>query len=329
MRRLLPAAVLAAIVAPPAGAQQLPPAPAPPPPPVAPPAPPTIAEGVTIAAVPVGGMTAEQATVTVQTAFDRPMTFAFRNRRWRATPARLGAVAHVSTAVERALAAWPGERVPLGVGIRARRIRTYVAYLERAVSRPARSSRLVGLRRLRPFITKARVGVDLRQRVMTRTVARALRRHARGPLALRVNLIRPSVTRSNFGSVIVIRRGSRRLYLYDGMAHWRTFKIAVGMPAYPTPLGRFTIATKERNPTWNPPDSDWARGLGPVPPGPGNPLGTRWMGLSAYGYGIHGTPNPETIGTAASHGCIRMYIRESEWLFERVRVGTTVFIVRA
>jgi lipoprotein-anchoring transpeptidase ErfK/SrfK len=144
-----------------------------------------------------------------------------------------------------------------------------------------------------------------------------------------VRSLRPRVTRSNFGAVIVIWRGSRRLYLYDGMAYWRKFKIAVGMPAYPTPLGRFAIATKERNPTWNPPDSDWARGLGPVPPGPGNPLGTRWMGLSAPGYGIHGTPYPETVGTAASHGCIRMYIRESEWLFERVRIGTTVFIIRA
>ncbi len=319
MRRLLPAVVLAAIVAPPASAQQTTP----------PPPPPTIAEGVTIAGVLVGGMTAEQATAVVQGAFDRPMKFAFRNRRWQATPGRLGGVPYVSTAVGQALAASPGQTVPLGVGVRVTRLRTYVAYLDRVFSRTARSSRLVGLRNLRPFITKAKAGVDVRRRAMTGVILRALQRHERGPLALRVNFLRPRVTRSNFGAVIVIRRGSRRLYLYDGMAHWRTFRIAVGMPAYPTPLGRFTIATRERNPTWNPPNSDWARGLGPVPPGPGNPLGTRWMGLSAYGYGIHGTPSPETVGTAASHGCIRMYIRESEWLFERVRVGTTVFIVRA
>jgi L,D-transpeptidase catalytic domain len=325
VRRLLPAVVLAAILAPPAGAQEV----TPPPPPPPPPSPATIAQGVTIAAVPVGRMTAEQASATVRAAFDRPMKFAFRNRRWRVTPARLGGVPSVSTAVDQALAAWPGQAVPLAVRIRGTRLRAYVGNLDRFFSRPARSSRLVGLRNLRPFITKSRPGVDVRRRAMTRVIARALRRHDRGPLALRVNLRRPTVTRSNFGAVIVIRRGSRRLYLYDGMAHWRTFRIAVGMPAYPTPVGRFTIATKERNPTWNPPDSDWARGLGPVPPGPGNPLGTRWMGLSAYGYGIHGTPSPETIGTAASHGCIRMYIRESEWLFERVRVGTTVFIVRA
>ena len=319
MRRLLPAVVVAAIVAPPASAQQ----PTPPPPPA------TIAQGVTIAAVPVGGMTAEQARATVQVAFDQPMKFAFSKRRWQATPAQLGGVPYVSTAVNQALAAPLGQAVPLGVGIRVTRLRAYAGYLDRVFSRPARNSRLLGLRNLRPFITKAKAGVDVRRRAMTGAILRALQRHERGPLALRVTFLRPSVTRANFGSVIVIRRGSRRLYLYDGMTHWRTFRIAVGMPAYPTPLGRFSIATRERNPTWNPPNSDWARGLGPVPPGPGNPLGTRWMGLSAYGYGIHGTPSPETIGTAASHGCIRMYIRESEWLFERVRVGTTVFIVRA
>ena len=318
LRRLLPAVLAAAVLAPAANAQQ-----------TTPPPPRTIAQGVTIAAVPVGGMTAEQATAAVQAAFNQPMKFAFSTRRWQATPARLGGVPYVSAAVEQALVAAPGQAVPLGVGIQVTKLRGYTAYLDRVFSRAARNSRLVGLRSLRPFITKARAGVDVRRRDMTAAMLRALQRHERGPLALRVRYLRPSVTRANFGSVIVIRRGSRRLYLYDGMAHWRTFRIAVGMPAYPTPLGRFTIATKERNPTWNPPNSDWARGLGPVPPGPGNPLGTRWMGLSAYGYGIHGTPSPETIGTAASHGCIRMYIRDSEWLFERVRVGTTVFIVRA
>jgi hypothetical protein len=318
-RPLLVALLAGAVLAPPAAAQT----PTPPPPPQ------TIADGVTIAGVPVGGLTAEQATVAVQAAFDQPVKFSFQRRRWQATPAQLGGVPYVAAAVGQALAALPGQAVPLGVGLRVTKLRGYVAYLDRVFSRPPRNSQLVGLRNLRPFITKAKAGVDVRRRVMTGVIRRALLNHERGPLALRVYFLRPTLTRSTFGAVIVIRRGSRRLHLYDGMRDWRTFRIAVGMPAYPTPLGRFRIVTKERNPTWNPPDSDWARGLGPVPPGPGNPLGTRWMGLSAYGYGIHGTPYPGTVGTAASHGCIRMYIRESEWLFERVRVGTTVFIVRA
>ena len=107
----------------------------------------------------------------------------------------------------------------------------------------------------------------------------------------------------------------------------KVFGVATGQPAYPTPLGRFTIVSKQLNPWWYPPASDWARGLSPVPPGPGNPLGTRWMGLSVPAVGIHGTPDAASIGYSASHGCIRMQIPDAEWLFEHVSEGTTVFIV--
>ena len=109
----------------------------------------------------------------------------------------------------------------------------------------------------------------------------------------------------------------------------RRFDIAVGMSGYATPLGRYRVISKEVNPTWDPPSSPWADGLGPIPPGPGNPLGTRWIGTSAPAIGIHGTPQPWTVGTAASHGCIRMCIPEVEWLFPRVKVGTPIFIVSA
>ena len=107
----------------------------------------------------------------------------------------------------------------------------------------------------------------------------------------------------------------------------RQFRIAVGQTAYPTPPGLLRIVTKQVDPTWYPPDSAWAAGLGPVDPGAGNPLGTRWMGLSAFGIGIHGTPEPWTVGHQASHGCIRMAIPDAEALFDRVEVGTPVLIV--
>jgi lipoprotein-anchoring transpeptidase ErfK/SrfK len=120
----------------------------------------------------------------------------------------------------------------------------------------------------------------------------------------------------------------RTLYLYGGGEEpVKTYRVAVGMPAYPTPTGDFRIINKEVDPTWNPPDSRWAAGMGPVPPGPGNPLGTRWMGLNSPGIGIHGTYANSSIGTAASHGCIRMYVHEAEDLFARVFVGTPVKIV--
>ena len=105
--------------------------------------------------------------------------------------------------------------------------------------------------------------------------------------------------------------------------------VATGSSRYPTPLGRFSIVVKWRNPWWYPPDSDWARDKAPVPPGPSNPLGTRWMGISSPGVGIHGTPEPGSIGYSVSHGCVRMRISDAEWLFERVAIGTTVFIVAA
>ncbi|GAB4244963.1 MAG: hypothetical protein Kow00129_04700 [Thermoleophilia bacterium] len=127
---------------------------------------------------------------------------------------------------------------------------------------------------------------------------------------------------------IKIDLSERRLYFYEDGELARTYPVAVGQPRYPTPTGEYRIVNKARNPTWTPPPSPWADGLEPVPPGPGNPLGTRWMGLSAPHVGIHGTYASYSVGTAASHGCIRMYIRDVEELFELVSVGTPVDIVR-
>jgi lipoprotein-anchoring transpeptidase ErfK/SrfK len=142
------------------------------------------------------------------------------------------------------------------------------------------------------------------------------------------------VTRRDLGFAIVIRRASNELFLYrgsgpKGMLVEKKFGVATGMASYPTPLGSFTIVDKQRDPWWYPPDSDWAAGAQPVPPGPGNPLGTRWMGLSEPLIGIHGTPDAASIGYSASHGCVRMLVSEAEWLFERVEESTPVFILDA
>jgi lipoprotein-anchoring transpeptidase ErfK/SrfK len=82
----------------------------------------------------------------------------------------------------------------------------------------------------------------------------------------------------------------------------------------------------QKNPWWYPPDSDWAKDAEPVPPGPSNPLGTRWMGLDREDVGIHGTPDSGSLGGFASHGCIRMYIPSAEKLYSLVDVGTPVII---
>ena len=264
---------------------------------------------MTVAGVAVGGLTADEAQVTPQAAFDRPIPFRFRTRRWAKRPVELGASADVDGAVARALVTEPGSAPTLPVALNRTEIASYVAHLDRLFSRRVRNSSL-SLRDLRPYLTRPQAGIDVRRLAMSTSIAHALRAHTRTVLPLQVRIIGATVTRSNYGPVVVIRRGSRRLYLYSGMRFVRRFGVAVGMSAYPTPLGRFRIVSKERNPTWNPPDSGWAAGLDPIPPGPGNPLGTRWMGLSASGIGIHGTSAPSSIGSAASHGRVRMYTWE-------------------
>jgi L,D-transpeptidase ErfK/SrfK len=146
---------------------------------------------------------------------------------------------------------------------------------------------------------------------------------------MRTEVLRPTVTRANFGAVVVVRRQTHRLYLYHGTRLVRVFPVGTGRRTNPTPLGRFTIVTKKRNPWWYPPSGAWANDLEPIPPGPGNPLGRRWMGLSTSAVGIHGTPDPASVGYSRSHGCIRMFPRHASWLFRRVRIGTPVIIVRA
>ncbi len=163
---------------------------------------------------------------------------------------------------------------------------------------------------------------------MRAAIVQELLSGSRAPLVLLTRPVVPRRTVENYGPVIVITRGANTLRLYDGRQLVRTFPVATGQAIYPTPAGVFSIQDKQLNPWWYPPTYDsWARGLKPVPPGPGNPLGTRWMGLTAPGVGIHATNNDSSIGYSVSHGCIRMHVADAEWLFERVRIGTPVVIL--
>ena len=186
------------------------------------------------------------------------------------------------------------------------------------------------LRKLKPFATKSVPGRRLQEVVALREIRRALKLHTREPILLPFQEVRPKVSEGSLGKVIVIRRDSKRLLFYNGATLKRAFRVATGQPSYPTPLGKYEIINRWQNPWWYPPEgSAWAADAQPIPPGPGNPLGTRWMGISAPYVGIHGTPDAASIGYSASHGCVRMLIPEVEWLFERVEVGTPVFIVSA
>jgi lipoprotein-anchoring transpeptidase ErfK/SrfK len=116
---------------------------------------------------------------------------------------------------------------------------------------------------------------------------------------------------------IVVSIPDRKLALVEGERVVKVYETAVGAAVSPSPTGSYTIATRIPNPTWYTPGKV-------VGPGKHNPLGTRWMGLSLKGFGIHGTNSPRSIGRAASHGCIRMRNRDVEELFERVSVGYVV-----
>jgi hypothetical protein len=286
-----------------------------------------VAPGVHVGWTYVSGFTSEPARLLLRREFERPLVFELRGRRWEADPVRLGARADVDAAVRSALRAAEGERLGLPVSIQRERIRSYVAALAYSFKAPPREARLDGLdERLRPILLPARAGYRIDQHAFERELVAALRWNTRVPIRVPVFSVEP---RRAIRTVIVIRRETKRLDLFAGKRLVRRFRIATGTWQYPTPLGEFALVEKQRNPAWYPPPSDWARGLSPVPPGPGNPLGTRWMGLSAPSVGIHGTPDAASVGYSASHGCIRMYVPDAEWLFERVQVGTPVFIVSA
>jgi L,D-transpeptidase catalytic domain/Putative peptidoglycan binding domain len=291
------------------------------------PGPALVPGGVTISGVPVGGLAPEEAAFVVQQRFDQGIPLVINGRRRLApTPYSVGASARVEAAVQRALVAAPGEEVPLTVLVSEERLFTYAATVARRFNRNPVDAQ-VYLRRLRPKIIPERLGIAIQRSQLAGAIHRRLVTMNRARIKVPTRVSVPEVTRKTFRNVILIRRGSNRLELFNYERLRKRFRVATGQSVYPTPLGRFNIVVKWRNPWWYPPNSRWAQGLKPVPPGPNNPLGTRWMGLSAPGVGIHGTPNSGSIGYSVSHGCIRMYIPDAEWLFNTVDIGTTVFIV--
>lgn len=119
---------------------------------------------------------------------------------------------------------------------------------------------------------------------------------------------------------IVVSIPDRKLALIENGRVVKLYDVAVGAPVSPSPTGEFQIAQRLENPTYYKP----AIVIGP---GVGNPLGTRWIGLSVKGFGIHGTDRPDSIGHNASHGCIRLRNRDIEDLFARVKVGDRVSLI--
>jgi lipoprotein-anchoring transpeptidase ErfK/SrfK len=282
--------------------------------------------GVRVAGVRVGGLTPAEAVAAVRASFARPLPVIVDRSKLVLDPRAYTSV-YTKTAVAKARVAPSGTNVKLVVVVHGKPLRAWVGGISRRFTRPAADATL-RFRSDRPVVGYERTGRSIDAKTLTRRVASALADNSRLPVRAHTKAIEPAVTASAFDEVIVINRETNHLYLYTRASLERTFSVATGQAIYPTPVGTFHIVVKWENPWWYPPvQDDWAKGLKPVPPGPNNPLGTRWMGLSAPGVGIHGTDEPTSIGYSASHGCIRMQVPDAEWLFDHVDIGTTVHIV--
>ncbi|MGB2712121.1 MAG: L,D-transpeptidase, partial [Conexibacter sp.] len=164
-------------------------------------------------------------------------------------------------------------------------------------------------------------------------VVQALRSADRArPVPIRARTTAPDVTTDElageYGTVITVDRANFRLRLWKRLKLVKTYRIAVGQVGLETPAGLYHIQNKQIDPVWNVPDSEWAGDLAgkTIPPGPENPLKARWMGIY-NGAGIHGTDAIDSLGSAASHGCVRMAVPDVIDLYDRTPVGAAVYIV--
>jgi lipoprotein-anchoring transpeptidase ErfK/SrfK len=211
-------------------------------------------------------------------------------------------------------------------------VRTFVEEIAKKVDKRARDARIkITLRHI--FRERSRYGRALDVDAARKAIDSALDDPA-APRVLHQKLtkVRAKVNADDlarvYNTVITIDRAHFKLRLFKGLKFRKSYPVAVGQPAYPTPTGRFSITSKQVNPVWSVPNSPWAGELqGTVVEGgsAANPLKARWMGI-ANGVGIHGTGEDYSIGTRASHGCIRMHVPDVIDLFKRVPVGTPVLI---
>jgi hypothetical protein len=176
---------------------------------------------------------------------------------------------------------------------------------------------------------KGSVGTALDAKRAERLLSAAL---ADGSSSVRLSMhdVKPKVTPQTMGPTIVVHLDTNTLDLYDGFRVARTWDVATAKPGWITPAGEWTIYRKAVNPTWyNPALDSWGAGLpAVVPGGPGNPMGTRALYITAPGLiRIHGNGQTDTVGRYVSHGCIRMINEQIEELYELVPVGTKVIIM--
>jgi lipoprotein-anchoring transpeptidase ErfK/SrfK len=307
-----------------------------------------ILAGVQISGVDVGGMTRDQAIAAVESAVTpklrRGVLVVGGGKRWPVTPAGLGRDAGVEEAVDQAVAgpelSWASDfwhrltsrPVRHAVEVRysddERRVGRFVRSLapKLAVTPTDASIELVDGKVVRQHAKKGRA---LDVAASTSALAAALRGGSR-TVRLVTRPVAPKVTENELGKTVEVNLATNKLTFYDGLKVVKVYPVATGQPSFPTPTGSWQVVNKRVNPTWNNPDPEgWGKDMPlSIPPGPGNPLGTRAISLDASGINIHGTYASGSIGSYASHGCIRMFLSDVEALFPQVPMGTPVLIHR-
>lgn len=312
----------------------------------------TIADGVTIGGVDVGGMDEERAKRAVHRQLVAPLQHSIKvsydGEVWRLPGERLKVRTDLDGAVEEALdvsrdGSLPARIVRYVSGEEVdERVSAEVTYSQPAVNRFVRRIAEELNREPRDAtveasgasltIVPAEHGRKLRDNLLTEQLeAAVLNASADHTIAARTNPVAPEVTgeevASAYPTYLTLDRANYTLRLWKDLKLAKTYTVAVGQVGLETPEGLYHIQNKQVDPTWHVPESDWAGDLAgqSIPPGPSNPLKARWMGIFE-GAGIHGTDDTGSLGTAASHGCVRMAVPEVEELYDRVDVGTPIYI---
>jgi lipoprotein-anchoring transpeptidase ErfK/SrfK len=307
-----------------------------------------ILPGVSIGGVDVSGMTRSQATAAVErrsrARLSSPITVTVAGKTWQVSPSDLGMRSLASRAVDRAMAlsatldtasrVWHrlrGEPVGADIPLRFQASRATVASFVRRVAgtvtvEPSDASLAVVNGQV--VTQRSAPGRTIDPKASLTRVLSALR-DGSSSVTLRTQKVAPKVTQKELGVTIVVRRDVHRLFLYDGFRVVKTYPVATAAAGFETPPGSWTVVDKQENPTWtNPAPDTWGAGLpASIPPGPGNPLGTRALYLNAPGIRIHGTYDVASVGTDASHGCIRMLMPDIEELYPLVPIGTHVYVI--
>jgi lipoprotein-anchoring transpeptidase ErfK/SrfK len=311
-----------------------------------------IAEGVTIGGVDVGGMDAAEAKQAVRDELLAPLRHSLRvgydGESWELRGETLHVHADLDTAVEAALSdsrdgGLPGrlvryvtggeldEQVPADVTYSQAAVNRFVRHVAEEVDREPQDAS-VEASGDSLSVAPAENGRKLRDNLLTRQLSAAvLNASADHTIAARTHPVMPEVTTKEVASAyptyLTLDRATYTLRFWKNLKLVKSYTVAVGQEGLETPEGLYHIQDKQVEPTWHVPESAWAGSLAgqDIPPGPSNPLKARWMGIFE-GAGIHGTEETWSLGNAASHGCVRMSIPDVIDLYDRVEVGTPIYI---